>query len=415
MGPAAPQSTHFPILLLASGTDPITWSVRIGPKGPERMDRPGYPPMPLEPVDVSREGTTDAWSYRAKDTATGAEISVRLTREVCSDAAGAKYTFRAFTQHAQLGALNGCARIAAELFPKITNQTADDDADTEKKPPTLPGDVIKFKSPVAVAYLNAAGKVVVSVGATKKIAAPAGADLALSHDGKRLLFTREDLKGGPERAIVLYDFSTGRAKDLVHGAVRQAFWSPDDSRVAFLNLQDQKWQVWAFSTTAPETAAPLYVNNVDSLHGWVDAHTLLASDAQNAYWIPDDGKPMETVSLRDIYGPAFQVASSGTLRVNPINADLLLVSANYATPPAGAPTDAKGIAAGFFLYELRSKRRVLLSPPNQWARNAEWSRDGVQVFYTGRVSPTSWSIFRIFWDASAGKRYQDGTDLVVGQ
>jgi len=46
---------------------------------------------------------------------------------------------------------------------------------------------------------------------------------------------------------VLYDWDSGRAKDLLHGNVRQAFWSPNDSRVAFLNFQDQKWQVWTFS------------------------------------------------------------------------------------------------------------------------------------------------------------------------
>jgi len=40
-GPPAPQSTHYPILLLAFGNDP-NWSLRIGLKGPERLDRPGY-------------------------------------------------------------------------------------------------------------------------------------------------------------------------------------------------------------------------------------------------------------------------------------------------------------------------------------------------------------------------------------
>src|SRR5260370_611845 len=41
-GPAAPQSTHYPIFILAFGNNP-NWSLRIGQKGPERMDRPGYP------------------------------------------------------------------------------------------------------------------------------------------------------------------------------------------------------------------------------------------------------------------------------------------------------------------------------------------------------------------------------------
>jgi hypothetical protein len=104
-----------------------------------------------------------------------------------------------------------------------------------------------------------------------------------------------------------------------------------------------------------------------------------------------------------------------SIRTNPINPDLLLVSADYATPPAGAPKDSTNFAAGFFLYEVRSKRRVILSPVDQWARSAEWSRDGIQIFYTRRISASSSTTFRIFWDGSSPRRYLDGTDLVVGQ
>ena len=418
-GPAAPQSTHYPILLLAfgnaSGNDP-SWSIRIGQKGPERLDRPGYPPALLDPVDVTREGTSDAWTYRAKDSATGAEVTVHLTRDPCSaDATPTKYTFRAIAQHAQIGALNGCARIAAELFPKINNQPDDDTEDDKKPPPPLPADVIKFQSPTAIAYLNHAGKVIIGLGAIKKIAAPEGTELALSHDGKKLLYTRSDSKTGPDRTIVLYDSATGRSLDLVHGGVRQAFWSPDDTRVAFLNYQDQKWQLWTFPAGTPDQAAPLYVNSLTSLHGWIDPHMVLASDMQNAYWIADDGRPIQTIPLKEIYGEAFDIAGSDTFRVNPGNSDLLLVSAPYLKAPAGAPTDAMGLAAGFFLYEVRAKRRVIVSPQDQWARHAEWSRDGVQIFYTRRVSAASSQTFRMLWDASAPKRYLDGTDFVIGK
>jgi uncharacterized membrane protein len=416
--PAAPQSTHYPILLLAfgpaAGNDPA-WSIRIGQKGPERLDRPGYPPVMLDPVDVTRDGTNDAWIYRGKDSATGADVAVHLNREPCSpDATGAKYTFRAVAQHTQIGTLNGCARIAAELFPRINNQPDDAD-DADKKPVVLPADVIKFQLPTAVAYISPASKVVVDVVKVRKIAAPEGTELALSHDGKRLLYTRSDSKSGPDRTIVLYDFTTGRSQELVHGGVRQAFWSPDDSRVAYLNYQEQKWQLWTFPAGSPDQAAPLYNNSLTSLHGWIDPHTLLASDMQNAYWIFDDNRPVQTTALKDIYGEAFDVAGSDTFRVNPINPDLLLVSAPYLKAPPGAPTDSMGLAAGFFLYEVRSKRRVVLSPVDQWARHAEWSRDGVQVFYTRRVSAAALSTYRILWDGSNSKRYLDASDFVVGK
>jgi uncharacterized membrane protein len=418
--PAGPQSTHYPILLLAfgpaAGTDPA-WSIRIGQKGPERLDRPGYPPAMFDPVDVAREGTSDAWTYRAKDSATGADVTVHLTREPCSaDATGAKYTFQAVAQHTQIGTLNGCARIAAELFPRINNQPDEDaDSDTDKKPVVLPADIIKFQSPTDVAYVIPTGKVAVAIGKIRKIAAPEGTELSLSHDGKKLLFTRSDSKNGPDRTIVLYDTTSGRSQDLVHGSVRQAFWSADDTRIAFLNFQDQKWQLWAFPVGSPAQPAPVYANSLASLHGWTDAHTLLASDMQNAYWIADDGRVVQTVALKEIYGDAFDIAGSDTFRVNPINPDLLLVSAPFLKAPAGAPTDSMSLAAGFFLYELRSKRRVVLSPTDQWARHAEWSRDGVQVFYTRRISAASLLTYRILWDGSTPKRYIEGSDFVVGK
>ena len=279
----------------------------------------------------------------------------------------------------------------------------------------LPADIIKFQSPTAVAYITATGKVVVEAGKIRKIAAPEGTELALSHDGKRLLYTRSDSKTGPDRTIVLYDFTTGRSQELVHGGVRQAFWSPDDSRVASLNYQEQKWQLWTFAAGSPEQATPLYVNSLTSLHGWIDPHTLLASDMQNVYWISDDNRPVQTTALKDIYGEAFDVAGSDTFRVNPINPDLLLVSAPYLKAPAGAPTDSMGLAAGFFLYEPRSKRRVVLSPTDQWARHAEWSRDGVQIFYTRRVAAATLSTYRILWDGSNPKRYLVASDFVVGK
>jgi uncharacterized membrane protein len=414
--PAAPQSTHFPILLLAFGAASASqpqWSIRIGQKGPERLDRPGYPPTLLDPVDVNREGTNEAWTYRAKDSATGADVSVHLTREPCSDPTGAKNTFTAVAQHAQIGTLSGCARIAAELFPKITNQADDTDEDT--KPAPLPADIIKFQTPTDSAYLNPVGRVVLSLGKIKKIVAPEGADLAISHDGKKLLFSRSDTMVGAQRTIVLYDSATGRSQDLVHGLVRQPFWSPDDSRAAYLNQADGKWELWTFPLASPQQASAVYTSSLNSLHGWADAHTMLVSDMENAYWVQDDGRVVQSVPMRQIYGSDFDISGSDTLRLDPINSDLLVVSAPYAKAPTGAPTDAMGVAAGFFFYEIRSKRRVDMTPPEQWARHAEWSRDGVQIFYTRRLSASSALTYRMLWDGSQVRRFQEGTELVVAR
>jgi uncharacterized membrane protein len=412
--PAAPQSTHYPILLLAFGPE-NSWSLRIGQKGPERLDRAGYPPIPLDPGDVTREGTTDAWTYRAKDSATGAEVSLHLTRESCMDISSTtKYTFKAVVTHAQIGALEGCARIAAELFPKITNQASDDDEDAKPKPP--PPTVTNFKPPVAIAYINATGKVVFGHGAVKKIAAPEGSELCVSHDGRKLLYTRSDSAKGPERTIVLYDFVTGKSTELQHGLVRQAFWSPDDSRIAFLKSEGDKWKVWTFPFATPESAVGLSATSVDSLHGWTDAHTVLASDLENLSWISEDGATERTLPLKEIYGD-FAITSLDTIRVHPSNPDLLLVCATHVNlyETSAAPKDQDNTKGRCFLYEIRSKRRVILTPPDQWARAAEWSRDGLQIFYTRAISVVSFVTLRVFWDGTDSRRYVDGHDLAVGQ
>src|SRR6202158_2703274 len=97
--PSAPQSKHYPILLLASGNNPA-WSLRIGQKGPERLDRPGYPPITLDPAEVAHDPSGYAWTYHAKDTGTGTAITIHLSREACYDGMSAtKYTFRATVEH----------------------------------------------------------------------------------------------------------------------------------------------------------------------------------------------------------------------------------------------------------------------------------------------------------------------------
>lgn len=416
----SPVSKHYPILVIAHGNEPF-WSLRLGMKGPERLDRVRYPAIVLEPGEITTAEPGKAWTYKAKDTATGADVAVKLTREPCSDTmSDTKYTFRVAVEDAQIGTLNGCGQSEPDKFPEFRkkNQLDPDEnaAADDKDKKTVLDPITNFKPPVATAYLDAAGRVVLSRGEVKKAVAIAGTELALSHDGKKLLYTQSDSKTGPERSIVLYDADTGKPKDLLSGTVRQAFWSPDDSRVAFLKFDGQKWQVWTLPAGAPEKAAVGYPEQMLSLHGWTSPDTVLAVDAQNAYWIGEDGKIEQTVPLKDIYGDGFQIMSRDTIRVNPVNPDLLLVSAFHSNVPTGAPTDAAGLNSSFFLYEVKSKRRVVLGPTDNYARFAEWSREGLQIFFTrgvpGKGPLVTW---RIFWDGSGLKRSEAGSDLVIGK
>jgi uncharacterized membrane protein len=407
--PTAPQSKHFPILLIASGVEP-SWSVRIGMKGAERLERAGYPPMVLEPGEISADDSGTAWTYRAKDTGTGADVTVRLSREACTQGAGeTKYSFRAVVTHAQIGGLNGCARIAAEEFPEFKQKNLDED-DPEKKK-VVPPPITGFKAPLAMAFIDQTGKVELVRGGVTKIVAPAGYQLSLSHDGKRLLFTRDEQ--GKERTIVLYDAVSGKSTELMRGLVQRAFWSADDSRIAFMRSTGQDWTVWTMPAGAPDKASQLATIGVWALHGWLDAHTVLASDDTKLYFLRTESPPM-AMAIRDVYGDGYEVMSSDTIRVNPANPDLLLVAAFVSHPKAGTPTDAHtGMGGAAFLYELKSKRRVDVTPANVFAQDAEWSRDAIQIFFTNKEKAPA--ICRVFWDGSGYKRVRAGSGLVVGE
>jgi hypothetical protein len=436
--PNAPQSTHFPILLLIQAPDQ-SWDLRIGQKGPERLDRNGYPPIPLEPGEVAREGSADTWTYHAKDMQTGAAVSARITREPCAAApaadtsAKAKWVFTATVEHAQLGALQGCGRIATDIFPRINNQLTPSDDDDTAKPKTPPPTITKFKSPVAFAYLTAADKILVKRGTVvKSVTAKDPADFDVSHDGRKLLFARESTPG--TRSIYQYDLTTGQSKPLIPANSSQPFWSPDDAQIAFLENVNGKSQLWTMPADAPDKAVALSQNEVTTLDGWADASTLLTSDLQTLSWIGTDGTIKQTVSAADLYGKdQFKLSSANVVRVHPLNPDLLVVSGEVAgtlqppitvydivNPSPDAPKPPKKEegkpAQALFLYEVHSRRRVLLSPLNLTATQPEWSRDGLQVFFTGRASPSSAPvIYRIFWDGTSLTKVHDGSDFVIGE
>jgi dipeptidyl aminopeptidase/acylaminoacyl peptidase len=333
-------------------------------------------------------------------------------------------------EHAQIGSALGCARIATELFPKINNQPTDDDADAKDKP--APPTVTHFKPPVYVAYIRGPGKLIVKRGAVARaVPDKAGYQPALSRDGKRLLYTTDDKGGenGGERAISLYDWATGKSSELLRGSVQQPFWSPDETRIAFLKSDGSKWQVWTMPRDAPEKATLLYPGEALQLDGWADAQTILSGDLETLSWVGEDGTVKQSVPSGDLYGKdQFRLSSANSVRMHPLNPDLLLVSAELLPAPAAA---AKNPAVGgkdaakdattqpgqaFFLFEIQSKRRVLLSPPNLSCSFAEWSRDGLQIFFTcHEPTSTATTTYRMFWDGTSQLKVQDGYSLVIGQ
>ncbi len=408
--PPAPISRHFPILLIASGSEP-GWNARIGMKGVERLERTGYPPVILEPGEIEQEAAGFAWMYRAKDTGTGADVVLRLTREACTAGVPeAKFQFRAVLNHAQIGELRGCAKIAPEQFPEFKQKNLDDDDPDKKK--VVPPAIIGFKNPVVTAFLDPAGRVMVARGEVAKLVAPDGSQLSFSHDGKRLLYTQN--LPGRDRKIMIYDVAAGKSTELVRGLVASAFFSPNDSTIAFMKLAGTDWQVWTMPAGSPEKASQLSAGPVWALHGWLDIQTVLASDASKLYFLRTDGPPT-TIPITEVFGQ-FEPNSTDTIRVSPINPDLLLATALTKTVRAAMAKDTETkLGSATFLYEIKSKRLVVITPPNVFARDGEWSRDGLQIFFTDAANKKAPAICKIFWDGSGFKRVRAGSEMAVGQ
>jgi hypothetical protein len=139
-------------------------------------------------------------------------------------------------------------------------------------------------------------------------------------------------------------------------------------------------------------------------------------DLQKLSWVSDDGTVQHTLSEKELFGDAFGLSSANTVRIHPLNADLVLVSAEWLKPPPGTPIDkATGSGQGFFLYEIVAKRRVILSPLDMFAQDAEWSKDGLQIFFTGTDASRNSAIYRMFWDGSSLQKYTTGSNLTIGK
>jgi len=384
-------------------------------KGPERLERAGYPPTPLEPAEVEQETTGSAWIYHAKDLQTQAAVAVHLVREACTDGTSdTKFTFRVTVDHVQIGSLKGCAKVAPDQFPEFKQKNLDDD-DPDKKKPAPPA-ITNFKPPVGVAYLDPTGKVIHARNDVPKLVAAKGSQLSLSHDGKRLLFLREE--NGPEVSLQLYDSTTGKTSELIRGLLKQPFWSPDDSRIAFIKSDSSVWHIWtlpsnATSATQPSQLSPTPINFLD---GWADTHTLVGANNNSFFWLTDDGGTTQVISALDLLGPDFQSSAASSVRVSPVNSDLLLISGSLLKALSTSLKDPKtGLATELFFYEIRSKRRVPIGISNLLPSEPEWSPDGIQIFFTSHDATGKSLINRIFWDASGLKKIRPGSGLVIGQ
>src|SRR5262249_10183980 len=156
--------------------------------------------------------------------------------------------------------------------------------------------------------------------------------------------------------------------------LKQPYWSPDDSRIAFLKSDSSVWHIWTLPPSATTTTQPAQVSPtpINFLDGWADVHTLLGANSGSFFWITDDGGTAQVISALDPLVPACTSTSKPAIRVSPANSDLLIISGSLLKAPSASPKDPKNsLATDLFFYEVRSKRRVPLSISNLLPGEAE--------------------------------------------
>jgi len=176
--------------------------------------------------------------------------------------------------------------------------------------------------------------------------------------------------------------------------------------------------LWIMPANNPQAASKVFTVQGLDLYGWPDEHTLLTSTGnyESLLWVSDDGKIGQELQIRDVLGPTYRLARPGSFRLSPTNPDLLLISFWYLPPAGEMPLDKhEGNSPAVLLYEIKSKRRVALTMRGTWAEQAEWSRDGLQIFYSNEETGKNPAVYRVFWDGIGLQKYVLGSDLVVGQ
>jgi len=248
------------------------------PERPERMDRPGYPPIPLEPAEVTHRPPTRGSIMPRTPPRSGR--SPHLTREACTRCyqryltttppLGGKYSFRASVDHAQIGSMAGCRPHRRRTLPQDQQpaRSGRRRGQEETACPTITNFKLPLPSPTRILPQRCFRPCT-----AKKFVRPRHRT-GLSHDGKKLLYTRSIQRPAPTAPCSTILIPVNLWIYAWPGAA--AFWSPDDGRIVF---PSKLWIAPGRSgrSCRPSRIGPAFSPQpVNALHGWVDNHTILA-------------------------------------------------------------------------------------------------------------------------------------------
>lgn len=204
------------------------------------------------------------------------------------------------------------------------------------------------------------GKIVAANADTSKQISFGGAtDPAISPDGNKLAYTVSDSLGN--RSIWVADMIS---KSQVQLNVRsknyyRAVWSPSGGMVAFSIFNKKSF--WKVGVIKTDNSGYVMLDSVSKLNvyapTWKNENQLIAQDLQKLYTFDLTGKMVESVSIADLIGKDFSIASNNSFFYSKDGKKLVFNAGNKDILPG-----LTGPGEAVYVLDLASKQVKRISP-----------------------------------------------------
>jgi dipeptidyl aminopeptidase/acylaminoacyl peptidase len=215
---------------------------------------------------------------------------------------------------------------------------------------------------------------------------------ALSPDGQKLAYG-EVRDGGWSLGLMVLDLAGARSTALIEPGeelIAHPEWSPQGDRLAFLSLDQGQLSldiIQADGTGRQKVfIAPLTAASPHSPVWAPDGRSLTFHDLHHLYQISLTGEITAKTPLEEITGKAASLSSLDRFVRHPAAPQLMAFTMGVkGTEKFEDIFDDPNSA--LFLYDLGTKERIRLTPPDMLALHPSWARDGQYLYFCGYREP----------------------------
>jgi WD40-like Beta Propeller Repeat len=232
-----------------------------------------------------------------------------------------------------------------------------------------------------------------------------GREPARTPDGKRVYWWADD-------GIHFADVDGGARGLFRAGNLRSPRVSPDGKQLVWGEMVGEHWSIMRSpvdrtSGRTPAATPTILFRGNDSVFqpSWLpDGAGVIAHDLDHVYWIALDGKPTRTLPASAFTdGTGGGTSSADRFVVCPTDPNRIAYTVEYGT-------DGNQL----WLYDLSTKQRTRVTPPDVFAVDPNWSRDGRFLYFRGfrkrGSKPIRDGVLRIAADGSGLVRVAPGSE-----